>query len=53
MYVTIDNTVQAIQPLLQENLRSPILRRYLHSYQSSHTGTGLQSQSPRTLESDL
>ena len=51
MYVTIDNTVQAIQPLLQENLRSPILWRYLH--QSSHTGTGLRSQSPRTLESDL
>ena len=51
MYVTIDNTVQALYTLTRELKRSPILRRYSH--QSSHTGTGLRSQSPWTLESDL
>ena len=31
--------IQALNPLLRENLRFPILWKYLH--QSSHTGTGL------------
>ena len=38
--------------LLRENLRSPTTLEILLSV-FTHTGTGLRSQSPRTLESDL